>query len=92
LTSGLLPIRVPDQGSTVDDREQVRHAEPRIGWHGLHSAQEFHRATSTVLPCATSSIRIELVASAGLPTIKFDFGPLNPKRPQWPPKWTKAPQ
>jgi hypothetical protein len=84
--------QVPDQGSTVDNREQVRHSEPRIGRHGLHSAQEFHRATSTDLSCATSSIRIELVASAGLPRIKFDFRPLNPKRQQWAPKWTKAPQ
>jgi hypothetical protein len=23
--------------------------------------------------------------------VKFDFEPLNPKRPQWAPKWVKAP-
>jgi hypothetical protein len=25
------------------------------------------------------------------PRVKFNFGPLNPKRPQWAPKWAKAP-
>jgi hypothetical protein len=25
------------------------------------------------------------------PRVKFDFEPLNPKRPQWAPKWAKAP-
>jgi len=43
-----------DQGSTVDDREQVRRAEPRNGAHGQHSAQARYRAaTSTVQFCAT---------------------------------------
>jgi hypothetical protein len=42
-------LQMPQQESTVDDREQVRHAEPTIGGHGLHIAQPFHRATSTVL-------------------------------------------
>jgi len=46
--------QAPDQGSTVDDREQVRRSEPRIGAHGLHSAQARYReATSTVQSCAT---------------------------------------
>jgi hypothetical protein len=27
-----------------------------------------------------------------VPRVKIDFEPLNPKRPQWAPKWAKAPQ
>jgi hypothetical protein len=26
------------------------------------------------------------------PRVKFDFEPLNPKKPQWAPKWAKAPE
>jgi len=38
----------------VDDQEQVRRAEPRIGGHGSHSALARYRAaTSTVQSCAT---------------------------------------
>ena len=38
----------------MDDREQVCHAEPRIGGHGSHSAQARYRAAaSTVQSCAT---------------------------------------
>jgi len=41
-------------GGTVDDREWVRHAEPRIAGHGSHSAQaRYHASTSTVQSCAT---------------------------------------
>jgi len=41
-------------GEYSDDRERVRHAEPRIGIHGSHSAQaRYCAATSTVQSCAT---------------------------------------
>jgi len=39
--------QAPDQGSTVDDREELRRAGPRIGAHDSHGAQARYRFAST---------------------------------------------
>jgi hypothetical protein len=67
LTSGFfIHSQVPDQVSKVDDREQVRHAEPIIGGQLFHSAQDI----GTLQKRKNATI------------VKSNFESMNPKRPQ----------